>query len=236
MESISRPPSLSELATERLRRAIMTGQLEVGERYSATELGEEIGVSRTPIREAAQELARIGMVEVERNRGIRILPTSIDSLLEGFEVRLMLEVPLARRAAMVRSEADIERLRECYERFREAAEAEDADATLHVDRDLHTLLLRIAGNARASRLLHDQRSMVLRTGVGTVPRSRTARECYEDHADLVRAVVDGDAEAAGRAMNRHILNTADLLIRQETAEDGEFAREGAIRRLDWLRE
>lgn len=87
--------SMTGRVLDQLRAAITSGELEAGRLYSAAALGEQLGVSRTPIREASHELARLGLVEIERNRGIRIVATSVEALLQGFEVRLMLEVPLA---------------------------------------------------------------------------------------------------------------------------------------------
>lgn len=226
-----RGPTLSERAVEQLRRAIVLGELEAGERYSATELGERFGMSRTPIREATQELARLGLVTVERNRGIRVLPTSVDAFVEGFEVRLMLEVPLANRAASIATPAQRADVEAQFAHFVEVAESGDVDATLRCDRDFHRGLLEIAGNRRAVEVLTEQRNMVLKTGVGTVPNMRSTVECAEDHRAIVAAVSAGDGSAAGAAMRAHILNTAELLLRQESASREDFGAPDALVKL-----
>lgn len=229
-----RGPTLSERAVGQLRRAIVLGELEAGERYSATELGERFGMSRTPIREATQELARLGLVSVERNRGIRVLPTSLEAFVEGFEVRLMLEVPLARRAASAATPEQRAEIAAQFAHFVEVAESGDVDATLRCDRDFHRGLLEVAGNVRAVEVLTEQRNMVLKTGVGTVPNMRSTVECAEDHRAIVDAVATGDGEAAGAAMRSHILNTAELLLRQESASRADFGAPDALVALEQL--
>lgn len=218
---------------DQLRAAILSGELEPGQLYSAAALGEQLGVSRTPIREASHELARLGLVEIERNRGIRIVATSVETLLQGFEVRLMLEVPLARRAARLAQDdpAARQRLTEVHDRFREAATADDAELTLRTDRDFHTVLLELSGNDRATSVLREQRNMVLQSGVGTVPTSRTPVECFEDHADIYEAFMAGDEAGIGAAMSRHIINTATLLIDQESRRRSDFHDHGVADRL-----
>lgn len=234
MENVRRTNNLTEQAFELLRKAIVSGDLKPGTLYNASQLGEQIGVSRTPIREALLELSRLGLVEIEKNRGMRVVTTSIEGLIQGFEVRLMLEVPLARRATELRDDTTITAVKNTFEQFRQAATTDDAEATLRADRDFHRTLLLGSRNVKAVELLQGQRNLVLMGGVGTVPTSRSALECFEDHLDIYDAFIDGDVEGVGRAMTRHIAHTAQMLIAQETRSRPEFAEVDAAERLDWL--
>lgn len=234
VNSIERAPRLTEQATELLRRAIITGDLAAGERYSATELGARMGVSRTPIREAAIELSRLGLVEVEPNKGIRILPTSAGALVRSFEVRLMLEVPLTKKATLRADDEGRARVGAAFEEFRAAAETGEAAPTLAADLAFHTALLALADNATAASLVAQQRNLVLHTGVETVPTSRTAMECFEDHRDIFDAFTAGDADAAAAAMQRHIVGTARLLVAQEARKRPAFDAVDLHDALAWL--
>ncbi|MGO1181420.1 MAG: GntR family transcriptional regulator [Micrococcaceae bacterium] len=234
MQHVERPQSLTEQATESLKNAILAGDLVPGQLYTAGELGRQLNVSRTPIREALQELARRGLVEIEKNRGMRVRSTSVESLMDVFQVRLMLEVPLARRAVELGTAESRAAVESAYEMFGAAAETGDAEAVLRADRDFHRALLAGAGNDRARTLLQEQRDFVLSTGMGTVPHSRTAMECFEDHTDIMAAYRRRDAEAVGDAVARHIAHTAKMLIRQETRSRPEFAAVDADAAIDWL--
>lgn len=234
MESLPRVASLTDQAFESLKASILRGDLVPGELYTASDLGQQLNVSRTPIREAIQELARRGLVETEKNRGIRVLNTSVTSLVEVFQIRLMLEVPLSRRATVFKTEESAAEVHRAYEQFRAAAEAGDAQAVLRADRDFHTALLAGARNRKAKTVLQEQRDFVLSTGMGTVPTSRTPRECFEDHTDIMSAFDRGDAEQVGAAVGRHISHTAKMLIRQESKNRPEFADSLGDDEFDWL--
>ncbi len=94
-----RPSTLSSMAKESIRVRIVTGEIAAGEIYSAPALAAVLGVSATPVREAMLELTADGLVEVVPNRGFRVVEPSQHDLDEIFEIRLMLEVPAAERAA-----------------------------------------------------------------------------------------------------------------------------------------
>ncbi len=234
MSIVNRGPTLTQQSTEKLRQSIIKGELAAGSIHSATTLGKWLGVSRTPVREATAELARLGLVAIEPNRGIRILETDINSLIDGFELRLIIEVPLAQKAALNPDSEARERLSAQFSTFEKAANSNDAEATLRADRDFHSAVLEMAGNARANEVLQEQRNMVLQTGVGTVPTSRSCRDCFDDHVDVFTAIMAPDPEAAATAMQRHIRNTAVLLINQETRQRPEFGEHDLIARLSWL--
>ncbi len=87
------------MAKESIRVRIVTGEFAAGEIYSAPALAAVLGVSATPVREAMLELTADGLVEVVPNRGFRVVEPSQHDLDEIFELRLMLEVPAAERAA-----------------------------------------------------------------------------------------------------------------------------------------
>ena len=234
MKILPKSMTLTEHAIESLKDSILSGELVPGRLYTASELGEELEVSRTPVREALQVLERRGLVKIEKNKGVRVVNTSVESLIEVFQVRLMLEVPLSRRATELKNEQSVQEISEAYEAFRRAAQVGAPDDVLRADRDFHRALMAGAKNDRARTVLQEQRDFVLTTGVGTVPRSRTAIECFEDHADIMEAFIEGDAKAVGNAVARHISNTAKMLIQQETKDRPEFASVDADEAIDWL--
>jgi len=234
MQHVSRPTSLTEQATKLIKEAILSGRLIPGELYTAGELGQRLNVSRTPIREALQELSRRGLVTIEKNRGMRVLPTSVESLIEVFQIRLMLEVPLSKRAAQLRTKESLAKVREMYDKFHEVAKRGDPDEVLRADRDFHRALTQVAGNERAISLLQEQRDFVLKTGMGTVPTSRTAMECFEDHTDIMKAFEDGNVDELAQAVARHISFTAKMLIKQETESRPEFFNVDPATSIDWL--
>ncbi len=210
--------TLTEQILVRLRTAIVDGELIPGTRYSATGLGERFGVSRTPVREALLELERDGLVRIDKNRGVSIVATSLDEVVECFQVRLLLEVPAAARAARSADRESITAVEHRFAAMERAAHDDDPERLLRADRDFHQAILVIADNARLVKVLQDLRNLVLTTGVATVPASRSCQELVEDHREILEALRRGDSAASARAMHRHIVNTATLLIRREATQ------------------
>lgn len=235
MKLIQQPKTLTEEAFEILQDAIINNQLQFNVLYSATELGQMLGgISRTPVREAAQMLERIGIVKIEKNKGIRILPTSFATMIESFQIRLMLEVPLIRRAAEVRTEQDLQQLNTIFENFKQQATSGDATGTLKADRDYHLALLQIVGNQKAIDIISNTRNQVLIAGSATIPHSRSCMQTFEDHLELHQAMLDGDAEKAAEAMRAHIINTATLLIHQESEKRQNWSDYQNSDDLSWI--
>jgi Transcriptional regulators len=233
MKKLGQPNNLTDQALNLIRQSIMSGELEAGRQYSAAQLAERLGVSRTPVREALLQLSSAGMVAMMKNRGVQVLSTSIDDLLDGFQVRLMLEVPAAAHAATIRGDAEIERVSTAFTALHKAAARNSTEDTLRADRDFHLELVRVTGNSRIVSILKDLRNVVLLRGVGTVPLSRTCQETADDHNDIFESFLHQDGPGAAKAMRRHILNTARLLIRQEAQSRQEFAIDNLGERLSW---
>jgi len=220
-------PSLTSEVLARLRAAIAAGTLSPGSLHSVSELASALGVSRTPVREALIQLAGQGMVRFERNRGIRILATSLHDLEEIFTLRILLEVPGARAAAARATPDAISALRRTLAQMERAARADDELRLMELDRSLHRSILLITGNTRLATVVDSLRDLVLARGASTANISRTLLDIAEEHRAIVEAIARRDPAGAGRAMHEHVHQTGRLLIAQEGG-DPEAAT------FDWL--
>ncbi|WP_430336051.1 GntR family transcriptional regulator [Rhodococcus sp. ACT016] len=222
MEPVELAQTLTDQILSRLRAAILSGELAPGKQYSASGLAAQFGVSRTPVREALLELERAGMVRIDKNRGVRIIPTALDEVVDCFQVRLMLESPAAARAAEMVDDLTFESVQARFDAMQRAADLDDAEATLRADRDFHLELLALAGNRKLVTVLEDLRNLVLTRGIATAPNARSCQEVVDDHRDILEAMRAKNPAAAADAMRRHILNTATLLIRREAQDHPEI--------------
>ena len=208
-------PSRTQEALDVLRASIISGDLPSGTLYSVASLADTLGVSRTPVREALIELAARGMVRFERNRGVRILQTSIHDLEEIFEIRLALEVPAAHRATARMEPAEVRGLREQLTAMERAAAAGDESMLWAHDRGFHHTLLVGSGNRRLADYVDSLRDMVLVRGVTTAGRARSLKAIVAEHEAIFSRVAAGDADGAAAALHDHIAHTATLLMAQE---------------------
>ncbi len=213
--------SLTDQVMTAVRDAVHSGALVPGELYSAYQLADLLGVSRSPVREALLQLAQVGLVALERNRGFRVVLPEAREIAEIFHVRLLLEVPAARRAALRNTPTLVATLTRELDRMRAAAAAHDEALFMRHDQRLHDLILDIAGNERVTTLIDSLRDITRLLGASTVDRSRSLRDIAAEHEPIVAAIIAGDPDAAARAQHNHIAHTGRLLVAQAIGETGE---------------
>jgi DNA-binding GntR family transcriptional regulator len=212
--------SRTEEVLEILRASIVPGHLEPGSMHSVATLADELGVSRTPVREALIRLASRGMVRFERNRGVLILEASGDDLDEIFELRRLLEVPAARAAASRVTADNIQVLRRIIEEQELAAASADQHRLWQLDREFHHGLMELAGNRRLAAYVDHLRDVV---AARTMDSARSApRESggAVDHREILARLERRDADALAAAVLAHLDGAHALLKRHDPAPPG----------------
>ena len=208
------PRSATERVFETVREGILSGRMEPGSQHSIYRMAEELGVSRTPVREAVLRLADAGLVTVERNRGVRVRGVSVQDVLDVFDLRLLLEIPATAFAARRADDAQRAEIVACLDAMRAAAAADDPGEFDVHDRALHGAIHAVAGNQRLADQVLALRASIQARGAVTLHRSRGMDEILEEHVPVVDAVVAGDVLAATALMRDHLVHTAVLLARQ----------------------
>ncbi|GAB2907445.1 GntR family transcriptional regulator, partial [Streptomyces heilongjiangensis] len=208
----SRPPgrpvvqraSVRGQILDALRAALAAGELAPGEVYSAPALGERFGVSATPVREAMQQLAIEGAVEVVPNRGFRVVRRGARELAELAEVRALLQVPVILRLARTLPAGSWAELRPLAEETARAASSGCRATYGEADRAFHRGMLSLAGNEQLVQVaddLHRRSQLPLTTGpAGT--RIELMADAAE-HIALLDALAAGDLEAVECLMGNH---------------------------------
>ncbi|MFD0318061.1 GntR family transcriptional regulator [Streptomyces flavalbus] len=183
-----------------LRAALVAGELEPGEVYSAPVLGERFGVSATPVREAMQQLALEGAVEVVPNRGFRVVRRGERELAELAEVRALIEVPVVLRLARSVPGERWAELRPLAEATVRAAGAGCRATYVEADRAFHRGVLGLAGNAELVRIAEDlhRRAQwpLVRDVAGLVADAA-------EHVALLDALIDRDVDVARSLVREH---------------------------------
>jgi DNA-binding GntR family transcriptional regulator len=215
--------TLAARAHDAIRAAIVDGRLAAGERYSVARLAERFGVSRTPVREALLLLERQGVVRFERNRGVRVLETSVHDLEEVFTLRLLLEVPATYRACALLTDDDLEALQHELDAMATLADDGDENAFMAHDTRFHEIVLTAAGNRRLASVVGGLRDLVRFRGASTVGRSRDLESIHAEHVAVIAALRERDAALAAERMREHLVHTAQLLVAQEGGGPHELA-------------
>ncbi|MEB3960776.1 GntR family transcriptional regulator [Streptomyces kunmingensis] len=179
-----------------LRAALLSGELAPGEVYSAPVLGERFGVSATPVREAMQQLAREGAVEVVPNRGFRVAERTARERAELAEVRGLVEAPIVLRLARTLPADRWAALRPSAEDTVAAAACGDLARYADADRAFHRAVLALAGNEQLVRIADDLRRRMVWTGCDL-------RADAAQHVALLDALEAQDMAAINTAVHQH---------------------------------
>ena len=197
------PNSVADLAYERIRGLVLSGELAPGTRLGQVELAERFGISRTPVREALRRLAGEGLVDFHSNRGFRVADLGLDAVLRRLEVRAILEPGIARLAAQRRTGRNVELLNGCIAR---EGRARSGIAAHDASREFHVTLAHASGNEELVRVLESlwlvevgRRLLSRRSAV-----SDWQSEDAEEHRAIADAVAEGRAEDAEALMAKHV--------------------------------
>jgi DNA-binding GntR family transcriptional regulator len=210
--SVVESRSFRDQVRRALEAALVAGELQPGELYSAPMLGERFGVSATPVREAMLALAKDGFVVAERNRGFRVVEMSDADLDEVSQIRLLVEVPSTVEAAKVISDAELDRAGAMAQRIVDAAARGDLIDYLDTDRHFHIALISQLGNARLTELVDRLRRQTRLFGLGKLVESGRLVASAEEHNQLVAAIRAGDTVATRRLITSHIKHVRGLWV------------------------
>lgn len=205
-----RPNQLREAVYRHLKDLLLSGRFAPGERLSEPLLAQELGVSRTPVREAFMRLAEEGLVELVPGKGARVRRFSPEEVEEVYGVRALLEGEAARLAAL---RATLWELGELEERLKAIDEAPREDYAEQMRRDLefHRALVRLSGNRTLFRLYEDLLSSLalIRSALPTLSQEETTRE---EHRAILEALKARDPEGAKRAVEAHVARFKGLVL------------------------
>lgn len=207
---VKRPLNLRETVLEQLRTAIITGELTEGALVSAPTLGQALGVSATPVREAMMDLAREGLVETVKNKGFRITSMSEKDLDDLAQIRLLIEPPAMRVVAGSIPEEDYAELERLADACLHAAEREDLSEYLRDDRELHARILTYTDNPQLVELATSLRLRTRLYGIGMLAKQSRLADSAREHHELLRLLRAGDGESAERLLGLHISHARKL--------------------------
>lgn len=202
--------SLREQAREAVRTRIVLGQIEPGEVRSVISIAEELGVSITPVREAVNDLANHGMVEVMRNRGFRVPVLTEHDLDEIFRIRTLLEAPAMTDVVQVLDGAPVPQFRQLAEEITAAARQGDLATFLDKDRQFHLGLLELLGNGRLVTMVAQLRDQARMQGLQKLADQGELTASGEEHIALVDAIEAGAGERAAELMRNHLAHSRGI--------------------------
>ncbi|HEY6886735.1 MAG TPA: GntR family transcriptional regulator [Solirubrobacter sp.] len=214
----------TEAVYQRVREAILEGEIAPGATMSQVALADELGISRTPLREALRMLQSEGLVDAERNRRVRVAPVSARDLEELSVMRVTLEAEAIRLAVPRMTAEDLARLEGSIAEMAHFAQALDHRRWTVPHQAFHRGLTAPAGERFTAVLtqLLDHAERYRRISIGAGPSAWAT----DDHRGILDACKAGDRELAARLLAEHLARTAFALIdRLDPAHDPGLLRD-----------
>jgi DNA-binding GntR family transcriptional regulator len=186
---------LRDTAYEVIRDAIVRADIPPGAVVSNAAVAEQLGLSRAPVRDALARLADEGLVETKPQSYTRVTPLAVKEVRDAAEVVRAMHELAARAAVPLLTAGHIEAMREANRRFEAATRAEDIDAALEFDDDLHGVLIGVCGNRAVAATVERYTPLIRRLERRQFSSAR-ARRSVRRHDELIAACAAGDAGQA----------------------------------------
>lgn len=204
-----------------LERAILEGRYQPGQRLREVELAAQLGVSRTPLREAFYALETRGLLQIQPRRGAFVKSVTVEEMEELLTVRVALDGLAARLTVENAETADIAKLKKIHEAQRTAFRKQDASAFHGLGQEFHNLIYAASGNPRLVSIYRSLRTDAALYPVADILLPGESEKSFEDHSDLLAAIDARDPERAQDIAERHILRIRAHLKANLPAEAGQ---------------
>ncbi len=212
MTAIADSMLLVQSAYDYLVAEITSSRIRTGERLSENRIASDLGISRTPVREALQRLEQEGLVKRGGNARFTVAQPTIEEAEEACDLLVLLDTYIAKRASERLSDAQKAELLASVERMEAAARLGDRDAWADADILFHRLLNSIAANALVSATVKETRRRVQRFWLQAPSMESRLVECSQEHSDLAQAMIERDDAAIAEAVEVHISHMRERVV------------------------
>ena len=214
-EAIKQPESLSKKAYEAIRKSILSGDWKIGEICNEKAIAADLGISRTPVREALLELASQGLVIFLPRRGLMVNRFTRRDVDEIFELRKAIELAAVVKITKASPPFDLFNIEESLLQQRKTAKQKDYLAFMEADRSFHTYFSKLTNNRRLIAILENLRDMIHLMGTKALSLEGRALAVIEEHQTIFDAVKKVNVEEARRVMEIHLEKSKEAVEESE---------------------
>jgi len=211
---------LSQKVYRILKERIIKGNLKPGEKILEVNIAEQLGVSRTPIREALRELAAEGFVKMIPNQGMVVSNVSIEDIKEVLQIRKLLEGFAASIAAKKINKGEIKKLEKIIEKMNISISKDDVLVYSDLNGEFHNLILKVCGNKRLIKICANLSGSDHRFRIRALrDNSERLKYSLKEHQEIVDALKKEDSEQAARRSKKHIKNVLKNILAYKSKEE-----------------
>lgn len=210
---------LRDVVFNTLREAILKGELQPGERLMELQLASQLGVSRTPIREAIRMLEQEGLAVTMPRKGAEVAKMTLKDMEDVLEVREALDDLAVRIASEKISAEQLKRLKKARDRFAESTKTNDVKQIAEADVAFHDVIYDTTDNQKLVTMLNNLREQIYRYRVEYLKNPNNYDMLIREHENIVNALEAHDKVASQESMHIHVYNQAqavkEVIIRQD---------------------
>lgn len=195
---------LRDIVFKTLREAIITGALEPGERLMEIKLANQLGVSRTPVREAIRKLESEGLVIMTARKGAEVAPINEKDLKEVLEIRKALESLSGQLACRNMTKDDLRKLKEINSSMAKAIKSEDLELAANCDVEFHQLISDMTNNERLIELLSQLKEHIFRYRYAYIKDMKNKAALVDEHSKIISSINDKNIKAVKKEIEHHI--------------------------------
>ncbi len=201
--------SKKSLAYESLKEKIINGILKQGEFINEIFLSQELRTSKTPVREALQQLEKDGFIECHHGKGFFVSKISIQDLRELFDLRNILETEIAKRAAILAKPEQIERAKRKFQS--QEKEGKQQGGSLQAGDGIHKLVFEIYGNQKLNEIYSRLQEHIVRARIHLTSGfdSERSEESIQEHLEILEGLAARDPVRTEKAVRTHLQKSMD---------------------------
>jgi DNA-binding GntR family transcriptional regulator len=229
LNPLPRSKSLQEMAYESLKTGILAGRLIPGKKYGELELARELGISRTPVREALLKLEAENLVCFNPGRGISVKYFSKKDLEDLTELRWLIEEAAVTKIVGCLSTDQIERVENILAEQEECVRGNyDESIFLEIDRKFHLSLIEASGNKFMIQTYNSIRDYFAMTFRGALSKKGRVIEVLREHKLIVKALSEAKVDMAIDAVRTHLINSKSIAMSYHDTYANNRATPGAV--------
>jgi DNA-binding GntR family transcriptional regulator len=208
---------------EALQQAIYNGQLKSGERLTEKKIAEELGVSRTPVREALYRLASSGLIKMIPHRGFIVSRWSLKEIEDVLELRSVLEVFAVKLAIDHIQSKDIVEFKKLIKQMEEAVSNKDNIKTSSLNTLFHDKIIFLSNNTALLEAIEPIKSKIYHFRIISIYSDHRLEESFNEHKEILDAIINKDTTLAQKLVEQHI-NKVGLTIKQKIKNEQEWEK------------
>lgn len=212
LEKLHPAPSLKEMALSIIKEAVLAKKLEPEKMYTEAALTNEMGISRTPVREALIHLASRGMIVYYPRKGFKIRCMTEKDVRDLFELRLALELTVIRHIIPNLTEESLTKIEAAWDQYRKMVQTGTLVEFIHANRYFHIHLAQLTENSYLINALDEIRDLTDLAGVRSLEVDSRTLEAADEHGQIFAELKKQSLDGALRKMEAHIRTTEQRVL------------------------